>query len=201
MLMDIQMRKAPGLTAEAPDHRIWSALSRYTIGPEDAALSFAERLARENGWSRAEVERVIEEYKRFCFLAATVDHPVTPSDQVDQAWHLHLTYSRDYWERFCPLLGRPLHHGPTAGGADEQHRYFTQYAETLRSYERVFGSPPADLWPDAARRLNEDPKARRVHPRDAIIIPRKAIRTMLPIVAVLAVLALGDRKSTRLNSS
>jgi hypothetical protein len=189
--MDIQMRKAPGLTAEALDHPIWSALSRYTIGPEDAALSFAERLARENGWNRAEAERVIEEYKRFCFLAATVDHPVTPSDQVDQAWHLHLTYSRDYWERFCLVLGRPLHHGPTAGGADEQHRYFTQYAETLRSYERVFGSPPADLWPDAARRLNEDHKARRVHPRDAIIVPRKTIRTALLLAAVLAVLVLG----------
>lgn len=192
VLMGIRMREAPGLTAELPDHPIWSALSHYTIGPEDAALSFAERLARENGWSLAEAERVIEEYKRFCFLAATVDHPVTPSDQVDQAWHLHLTYSRDYWERFCPdILGRPLHHGPTAGGADEQHRYFTQYAETLRSYERVFGSPPADLWPDAARRLNEDPKARRVHPRDAIIVPRKAIRAALLLAAMLAVLALG----------
>lgn len=191
MLMGIQMRKALGLTAEAPDHPIWSALSHYIIGPQDAALSFAERLARENGWSRTEAERVIEEYKRFCFLAATVDHPVTPSDQVDQAWHLHLTYSRDYWERFCPVLGRQLHHGPTAGGADEQHRYFTQYAETLRSYERVFGSPPADLWPDAARRLSEDPKARRVHPRDAIIVPRKAIRAALLLAAVLAVLAFG----------
>ena len=192
VLMGIQMRKAQGLTAETPDHPIWSALSRYTIGPDNAALPFAERLARDNGWSRAEAERVIEEYRRFCFLAATVDHPVTPSDAVDQAWHLHLTYSRDYWERFCPeVLGRPLHHGPTAGGSDEQHRYFTQYAETLRSYERVFGSPPADLWPDAARRLNEDPKARRVHPRDAIIVPRKAIRAALLLAAILAMLALG----------
>ena len=85
----------------------------------------------------------------------------------------------------------PVIAGPTAGGADEQHRYFTQYAETLRSYERVFGSPPADLWPDAARRLNEDPKARRVHPRDAIIVPRKAIRGALLLAAVLAMLALG----------
>ncbi|NIJ20420.1 hypothetical protein FHS95_002112 [Sphingomonas naasensis] len=185
------MRKASGLPADTLDHPIWSALSRYSIGPQDAALPFAARLARENGWSRAEAERVIEEYKRFCFLAVTAGHPVTPSDQVDQAWHLHLTYSRDYWERFCPeVLGRALHHGPTAGGSDEQHRYFTQYAETLRSYERVFGPPPADLWPDAARRLNEDHKARRVHPRDAIIVSRKLVPIAL-LLAVLSVLALG----------
>jgi hypothetical protein len=187
------MRKASGLPANNPDHPLWSALCHYIIGPDDAALPFVERLARENGWPRAEAERVIEEYKRFCFLAVTAEHPVTPSDQVDQAWHLHLTYSRDYWERFCPeVLGRPLHHGPTAGGSDEQHRYFKQYAETLRSYERVFGSPPADLWPNAARRLNEDHKARRVHPRDAIILPRKAIRiALLVTAAVLSALVLG----------
>jgi hypothetical protein len=186
------MSTASGLSRTPADHPVWNSLSLYSFGPDDAALPFAERLARDNGWSRAEAARVIEEYRRFCFLAVTAGHPVTPSDQVDQVWHLHLTYTRDYWERFCPeVLGRPLHHGPTAGGSNEQHRYFTQYAETLRSYARVFGSPPADLWPDAARRLNEDPKARRVHPRDAIIVPRKALRLVLLIVAVLAALAAG----------
>ncbi|NLS25343.1 hypothetical protein S2M10_03070 [Sphingomonas sp. S2M10] len=156
------------------DHPVWKALSHYIVGPEDAALSFVERLARENGWRRDHAERVFEEYRRFCFLAVTAGHVVTPSDPVDQAWHLHLAYTRDYWERFCPqVLGRPLHHGPTAGGAAEQHRFFLQYTETLRSYERAFGPPPADLWPDAGRRLTQDHKARRVHPRDAFIVPRR----------------------------
>ncbi len=183
------MSKAPGLSRTPADHPVWTALSHYSIGPEDAALPFVERLARENGWSRAEADRVIGEYKRFCFLAVTADHPVTPSDQVDQAWHLHLTYTRDYWERFCPqVLGRSLHHGPTAGGRQEGQRYFTQYAETLRSYERVFGTPPADLWPDAGRRLLEDHKARRVHPRDAYILPRRPFRIALLIVFTALVL-------------
>lgn len=166
------MRDTTSPAAAYHEHPIWVALSYYTIGPPDAALSFADRLARENGWSGAEAARVIGEYKRFCFLAATAGHPVTPSDAVDQAWHLHLTYSRDYWERFCPdIIGRPLHHGPTKGGGAEQQLYFAQYAETLKSYERVFGErAPADLWPGAARRLIEDPKARRVHPRDGFFI-------------------------------
>lgn len=186
------MSKAPGLSRASTDHPVWTALSHYTIGPDDAELSFAERLARENGWSLAEADRVIGEYKRFCFLAVTADHPVTPSDQVDQTWHLHLTYTRDYWERFCPqVLGRALHHGPTAGGREEGHRYFTQYAETLRSYERVFGTPPADLWPDAGRRLLQDHKARRVHPRDAYIVPRRPFRIALPVAfAALSLLVL-----------
>jgi hypothetical protein len=159
----------PASYAEDP---LWVALLHYSIGPEDCALPFAARLARENGWSPDEAERVIGEYKRFCFLAIRSGHPVTPSDQIDQAWHLHLAYSRDYWERFCPdVLGRPLHHGPTEGGGGQARLYYDQYAETLKSYERIFGElPPADLWPDARRRFREDPRARRVHPRQGFFV-------------------------------
>jgi hypothetical protein len=164
---------------------LWVRLSNYLIGPADAALSFARRLARENGWRTAHAERVLVEYRRFCYLAVRAGHEVTPSDAVDQAWHLHLTYSRDYWGRFCPdVLGMALHHGPTAGGSAEAVRYYEQYAETLKSYERLFGeTPPADLWPSARRRFFLDPGARRVHPRDGLFLtwPRVAL-----IAALLA---------------
>lgn len=181
------MRESPGSVGSYRDHPVWQALSHYSIGPAEAGLSFSARLARENGWSAAEAERVIEEYRRFAFLAVTAGHQVTPSDAVDQAWHLHLTYTRDYWERFCPeVLGRPLHHGPTAGGAAEGRRYFEQYAATLKSYEAVFGPAPADLWPSAARRLIEDPRARRVHPRDAFIVPRNLVWLLLALGAAVA---------------
>jgi hypothetical protein len=151
---------------------LWQALSAYEVGPVDADLSFTARLARENGWSRAHAARVFEEYRRFLFLAVTAGHAVTPSDAVDQVWHLHLTYTRDYWERLCPqVLAQPLHHGPTKGGREEGTRFFEQYAQTLRSYEAAFGPAPEDIWPDARRRLQIDPMARRVHPHDALILP------------------------------
>ncbi|MEN3749716.1 hypothetical protein TPR58_21260 [Sphingomonas sp. HF-S3] len=173
------------------DPGLWDRILDYPIGPADAALSFEQRLARENGWSLAEARRVVGEYRRFCYLAVAAGHPVTPSDAVDQAWHLHLTYTRDYWERFCPdILGRALHHGPTAGGSGEQQRYFEQYAATLKSYEAAFGAPPADLWPDAARRLLDDPRAVRVHPRDHVILSRRRLWRIAAILALAAALAL-----------
>lgn len=169
---------------------LWARLSTYRIGSADAAFAFEARLARENGWSRAHAMRVVEEYRRFCLLAASAGGEATPSDAVDQAWHLHLTYTRDYWERFCPdVLGRPLHHGPTAGGAGERHRFFEQYARTLRRYEEAFGRPPPpDIWPGAARRLIDDPRARRVHPRDGVVVPRAWLRAA-GVAAMLAVAA------------
>ncbi len=181
---------APSLDQQ-PGHPLWRALAGYRVGPEDAELSFVDRLARDNGWSRPFAAQVFDEYLRFCFLAMTAGHAVTPSDEVDQAWHLHLTYSRDYWGRFCPeVLGAPLHHGPTAGGARERARYAEQYARTLRSYERVFGTPPLAVWPDARRRFLEDPKARRVHPREGVIVPRGVLNAGLMLLVTLAALVL-----------
>ncbi|MCI4591615.1 hypothetical protein MOK15_16140 [Sphingobium sp. BYY-5] len=184
------MRAQDHEAAIYPNHPVWCALSSYVVGPENTRLSFVQRLARENGWSETQALRVFEEYRRFCFLAVTSDCELTPSDAVDQAWHLHLTYSRDYWERFCPdVLGRPLHHGPTAGGDVERSRFFEQYARTLQYYERVFGaSPPIDLWPGAGRRLIDDPRSRRVHPRDGMVVSRSTLRAILIATALIAML-------------
>ena len=184
------MREADPVPASTAGHPVWQRLSIYEIGPAQAALPFAARLARDNGWSIAAAARVIEEYRRFAFLAATGEAQVTPSDAVDQAWHLHLTYTRDYWERFCPdVLGTPLHHGPTAGGPDERNRFFAQYADTLARYEAAFGvPPPSDIWPSAAQRLLDDPRARRVHPRDAILLSR--LQAALLLLAFIGLVAL-----------
>ena len=157
------------------DAALWQRIADHTIGPADASLSFAARLARENRWDISHAERVIGEYRRFCYLAMTVEQEVTPPDAVDQAWHLHLTYSRDYWLTFCPkVLGGDLHHGPTRGGTPERERFYRQYAETLAAYEAAFGAPPpADIWPSAHRRFGVDPGGVRVNAFDAIILRRR----------------------------
>ena len=137
------------------DDPLWLGLANMRIEPAGAALTFATRLARENGWSMSYASAVLEEYRRFLYLAATSPAPVTPSDEVDQAWHLHLAYSRHYWDVLCgEILQRPLHHGPTEGGADESARYRRQYEQTLQLYRVTFASePPAAIWPSAAVRF------------------------------------------------
>jgi len=172
----------------ATEHPLWIVLREYRVGPADAALTFEARLARENGWSAAFSETVMDEYRRFLFLAVAAGHMVVPSDAVDQAWHLHLTYSRDYWDRLCgQVLAAPLHHGPTSGGAEEGGRYAHYYAETLASYERLFGAlPPEKIWPSAWRRFHVDPHARRVALADVWIVPRRTLRLGATAAAVIA---------------
>jgi hypothetical protein len=157
------------------DEALWQRIADHHIGPADASLSFTARLARENRWDAAHAERVVGEYRRFCYLAMTTGHEVTPSDAVDQAWHLHLTYSRDYWQTFCPkVLRADLHHGPTQGGPVERDRFYRQYAATLAAYEAAFGSPPpAHIWPTARQRFTVDPLGIRVNLLHDMVLQRR----------------------------
>lgn len=150
-----------------PTDELWSALQAFTFDQPNAELPFSARLARDNGWSRDYALRVIQEYRRFVYLAMKAGHPVTPSDAVDQAWHLHLCYTRSYWDDLCrDVLGKPLHHGPTKGGAAEGELYWSQYSVTLSSYQAVFGQPPEDIWPHGDVRFGHDLHYRRVNTAD-----------------------------------
>ena len=130
---------------------MWAKLESLQLDNNNAVFDFSARLSKENGWSRAFTARAIQEYKRFLLLAMHAGHSVTPSEAADQVWHLHLVYTRSYWQDLCnQVLGRPLHHEPTAGGLDESAKFHLQYECTLASYRRIFGEdPPADIWPSA----------------------------------------------------
>lgn len=156
-----------------PQPELWNRLVALDLDGT-AALPFSRRLARDNGWPLAFAERVVLEYKKFVYLAATCGHPVTPSDEVDQAWHLHLVYTRSYWDELCgQVLGFALHHGPTQGGAAEGHKFQDWYAATRQSYEVAFGeAPPADIWPPAAVRFGDAPHFRRVNMRGKWLLPK-----------------------------
>jgi len=149
-------------------------IESFQFDEPGAALPFASRLAREQGWDHSYAGRVVSEYLRFILLAMDAGHPVTPSEQVDQAWHLHLIYTRSYWENLCrDTLGKNLHHGPTAGGSREDAKFVDWYRKTLESYQRIFSeSAPADIWPAPAARFADAGAGRWIDSTNCWIIPR-----------------------------
>jgi len=135
----------------------WTKIKNFELDDPDVDFSFSDRLARENGWSIEFALRAIEEYKKFMFLISVCKEPLTPSDQVDQVWHLHLIYTHSYWEEFCgEILGHPVHHGPTKGGNQERNKYVNLYQNTLMRYKHYFGyEAPKDIWPESSIRFSE----------------------------------------------
>lgn len=157
---------------------LWTKLERFELDDPGASFSFSDRLARENGWSYSFALRAIEEYKKFILLICISNHPLTPSDQVDQVWHLHLLYTRSYWIDLCKgILLRDIHHGPTRGGNSERTKFTDWYQETKKLYATTFlHDPPPDMWPDDKKRF-QDIIFRRVNTRTHWIIKKPAFLT------------------------
>ncbi|RYJ42714.1 glycine-rich domain-containing protein [Flavobacterium beibuense] len=136
---------------------LWDKISNFRLDDPDASFTFSARLARENGWTTEYTKRVIEEYRKFTFLCCVSKSSVTPSDPVDQAWHLHLTYTKSYWIDFCRnTLQREIHHNPTKGGSSERKKFNNSYCELHTMYNKMFGcNPPQDIWQDNKTRFTQ----------------------------------------------
>lgn len=136
---------------------LWKKIQSFELDDPSAALTFTARLARENGWTIEYAVRTVEEYKKFIFLICMTADSLTPSDQVDQVWHLHLLYTQSYWIDFCQnTIGKQIHHGPTKGGAQENNKYKDWYEKTKQLYVSVFEyQPPADIWQSSEIRFSK----------------------------------------------
>ena len=174
------------MNAEQAD--LYRRIQKFSLDKPGSDFPFSRRLARENGWTVEYTHQVIEEYNKFAFLAVAAGHPVAPSDQVDQAWHLHLVYTHSYWDEFCrTVLQKPLHHAPTEGGADEQTKFKDWYTQTLTSYEAFFGYEPSeDIWPAAEVRFAGDSRFVRVNAQQSWILPKLRLNWRIGAMLIIA---------------
>src|SRR5688572_22855824 len=93
---------------------LWSKIQQFAFDEPNTTITFSKKLAAQQLWSASYTQRVIEEYRRFIFLCCISPKGASPSKAVDEAWHMHLTYTRSYWEAFCKnTLGKDIHHYPS----------------------------------------------------------------------------------------
>lgn len=157
---------------------LWEKIRRFELDDISADFCFSDRLARENSWSKEYALRSILEYKKFMLLICIADHPLTPSDQVDQVWHLHMIYTQSYWQDFCTnTLGEEIHHGPTKGGGGEKTKFNNWYERCKELYKETFSKePPVDIWPSAQVRFREINFSRVNHHKNWVIPKPKFLR-------------------------
>jgi len=152
---------------------LWRRIEAHPFEATDQADDLTRRLARDKDWPLDFARGAVAEYRRFGFLCRIADAPMTPSEEVDEVWHLHLLYTRDYWGTWCgEALGAPLHHDPTRGGTQQAAYFLARYAATLAAYERWFGPPPETYWPGARERFRRRPRYRGLDADRAAMLPR-----------------------------
>jgi len=119
------------------------------------------RLSQKNRFANETLRtQVIEEYTRFLMLIASdyqsgESSSAVPSKLVDDCWHAHILHTQRY-ASMCMMKfgGHFVHHVPAEHATHANHHENTQmkndYANTIESYQRIFGmAPPAAIWPQA----------------------------------------------------
>jgi hypothetical protein len=111
--------------------------------PPRTCASFEDCLRKKGDWTDESARRITEGYRRFLYLKALSGEPITPSQAIDMAWHLHLSFPADY-AALCKALGRDVPH-LTGLSPDEQAQ---AYDRGLALYAAEFDrAPHVDLWP------------------------------------------------------
>jgi hypothetical protein len=125
--------------------RLWNTIEHTVIAGEQALL-FRQKLKDQHAWPDAFIDSAIIEYKRFLYLVAISDTSIpssniVPSKIVDEIWHLHLTFTRDYWQVWAKILGKEIHHNPSDSS---DHLAF---ATSKALYATEFDCQPCPLSP------------------------------------------------------
>lgn len=130
------------------DESLWNRIQGFSLDAPDADFPFSKKLAKEENWSLDFARKAIEEYKKFVYLCCILPNGASPSKIVDKVWHMHLIYTQNYWEDFCPnILKKALHHHPSKGGFKENSKHRHWFTNTLESYKEIFQSEaPQEIW-------------------------------------------------------
>ena len=163
---------------------LWERIETFSIDDPTAGIKFSDKLAFQAHWTPAFTAKAIGEYKKFIYLCCVSSAGASPSNTVDEVWHLHLTYTHNYWKEFCgKTLQREVHHNPSKGGEAEKNKHQNWYAETLVLYTEVFGNePPTDIWPPASENTVEARSYEMPEANYAMIYKRNAYVLAVPFL-------------------
>lgn len=173
------------------DKVIYNKIISYELNDEKSSFNFTDRLMRENGWSKKFAEEAIIEYKRFMYLIATSKGEImTPSDEIDQVWHLHMLYTHQYRDFCKSTIGKFINHGPTRGGTNERTKYDVAYTRTKERYIQEFNiKPNLDFWASNEIRFS-NVNWQRVNTNKNWVIRKPSISSLFKSKAVIGILAI-----------
>ena len=92
---------------------------------------------------------LVHEYKKFLLMSVISALPIAPSGFVDEVWHLHMLFTREYLETCRLLKGNVIVHVPLIeNSVAEKENLQGFYQKTVQLYEKIFGKREEAFWPE-----------------------------------------------------
>jgi hypothetical protein len=88
------------------------------------------------------------EYKRYISLLLFYPKSRRPiSAFVDEMWHTHLLFTKDYSSFSNAIIGQFIHHCPSEGREQTESMKPRYMVNTITEYEQIYGKASTTFWP------------------------------------------------------
>lgn len=106
----------------------------------------ADRMCHESypmpRWTKHDVAHCTQHYKNFLLLSKIHSNtPLVPTRQIDEFWHNHILYTKNYIHDCEQIFGYYHHHQPAVSGEDDEgltrdylrtkELYFAEFKQSL----------------------------------------------------------------------
>jgi hypothetical protein len=92
-------------------------------------------------WTRKDALHCCQLYKNFLFLLKKhKPEALVPSRQIDEFWHNHILYTKNYVDDCMQIFGQYQHHQPASPGEDKV-QMVNDYLKTKQYYLQEFKQP------------------------------------------------------------
>lgn len=92
-------------------------------------------------WIKAEADHCCQLYKNFLYLMKK--HPnenLVPTREIDEFWHNHILYTKNYLRDCLQIFGHYLHHDPASPDENPEHLAIN-YQKTKQFYLEEYKQP------------------------------------------------------------
>lgn len=105
----------------------------------------ADAMSSENyplpRWERDEALHCLQIYKNFLWLHKLYPQvSLVPTKEIDECWHNHILYTRNYARDCEQLFGHYFHHLPAIPGEND-NELASHYSQTKELYFLVYNQP------------------------------------------------------------
>lgn len=132
--------RIPSFKEEGEEHRKFIL---ENVNFEDIRFTLGKPVERGGqGWTKEEIDRRIEDYVRYLALhRAYPKGGLVPSELIDQVWHTHILYTKQYHADCQRLFGQYFHHQPETVRNDKKLQHQMQQ-HMLQQWMQCFGALP-----------------------------------------------------------
>lgn len=130
------------LLERAPTNERTKTIQSWPLG------EVRERLVRKPVLPEATVDEAIAEYRKYLVLVLAGYGPLEMcSEAVDEVWHAHILFTRDYAKMSQQAFGYFLHHNPkTSTGRGLSVKDLAAREYFASAYQSVFRAAPPAIW-------------------------------------------------------